>query len=295
MAAPASNRLLILVPTAAIAERRGEILVTGADRSVRQFSGTSADLTRAVLSFLGSPRSRTDLEAHLVQLSGQPLEHPQVVDDLLKALLSAGVLQETAGPPGESRIAPPARSPARVVLGISGAIAAAHTPLMTGALLEHGYDVAVAATRTALTFVSRTALEALTHRPVYASLRSRDPTVPVPHLHLAEWAEVVVVCPATATTLSRIASGDCSDIVSAVVISTRAPVLIAPSMNPAMYGAPAVQRNLAVLRQDGLWLVDPAPGVEVALAPLARQPLLGAAPPPAALLPLVSALLALPR
>jgi phosphopantothenoylcysteine decarboxylase/phosphopantothenate--cysteine ligase len=179
-----------------------------------------------------------------------------------------------------------------LVLGLSGAIGSAYAPLTVGLLLEQRFDVEIVATKSALRMVSREVLEALTHRPVYSSLRSREVSVPAPHIYLAEWAEVVLVYPATATTLSRMARGDCSDIVAAVAISTKAPVVVVPSMNPAMYEAPAVQRNLELLRQDGVWVVHPTSGTEVAHAPTEREAVWGGAPNPQVVLRTLRAVLA---
>jgi SAM-dependent methyltransferase len=154
-----------------------------------------------------------------------------------------------------------------------------HSPSWVAQLVQRGHDVRVATTRKALRFVRREALESLTHRRVYSSIWQRDDECPVPHINLAEWADVVLICPATATTIARIAQGSCVDLVSALAISTRAPVIVVPSMNPAMYGAPSVQRNLDRLREDGFHLVHPASGIEVAHAPDARTPVFGPAPP----------------
>jgi SAM-dependent methyltransferase len=103
----------------------------------------------------------------------------------------------------------------------------------------------------------------------------------VPHVELAEWAELVIVSPCSATSLARIAHGDCSDLVGAIATATRAPIAIVPSMNDAMYASPAVQANLATLRAHGRWLVHPALGVEVAHRPDERAQILGPAPPAA--------------
>jgi SAM-dependent methyltransferase len=126
---------------------------------------------------------------------------------------------------------------------------------------------------------------------VWTSLWQRDARAPVPHVNLAEWAELVLVYPASATTLSRIATGDCSDLVAAIVAATRAPVAVVPSMNDAMYGSPAVQANLATLRDHGRYVVHPALGVEVAHRPHARPQVLGPAPPAAAIVDIVRHLL----
>jgi SAM-dependent methyltransferase len=152
--------------------------------------------------------------------------------------------------------------------------------------------VRVAATRNALRFTSALALTALTHHEVITSLWPRDPTAPVPHLDLARWAQVFLVYPATATSLARLAQGSCGTVVSAAAIATRAPVLLVPSMNEAMYTAPSVQRNLEQLREDGFLLALPACGIEVAERPDARSPMLGTAPPVAVVADLVEAIAA---
>jgi 2-polyprenyl-3-methyl-5-hydroxy-6-metoxy-1,4-benzoquinol methylase len=175
----------------------------------------------------------------------------------------------------------------RLALGLTGGVAAAHAPALVEALLARGFDVRVAATRSALRFVSALALEALTHQAVITSLWPRDPGAPVPHLDLARWAQILVVYPATATSLARLAQGSCGTVVSAAAIATRAPVLLVPSMNEAMYTAPSVQRNLDQLREDGFLVAHPACGVEVAEAPRARAPMIGTAPPVVAVADLI--------
>jgi hypothetical protein len=287
--------LLIRAPLARVADREGCLVVVGVDEGALQLSGDSAELALAILSFLVIPRSPSELTAHLEQLSGGPIKHPQVVEELLALLLSAGALREVAPAKSEESPPPTAEPRTRVVLGLSGAIGAAHAPLIVETLLEQSFDVEIVLTKVALRMVSREVLEALTHRRVHASLRGRDVSMPAPHIHLAEWAQVVLVYPATATTISRMARGDCSDIVAAVAITTGAPVLVVPSMNSAMYQAPSVQRNLELLRQDGIWLVHPTTGVEVAHAPPERRSVWGAAPPPHAVLQILRAVLARPR
>jgi SAM-dependent methyltransferase len=170
-------------------------------------------------------------------------------------------------------------------------VQAIDSPQLVRALQAIGCDVRIALTDAAAKFVAFDALAALVHRAVWRDLWSGDAATPVPHVNLAEWADLVVVYPASATTLSRIATGDCSDLVSAIVCATRAPVVIAPSMNDAMYGSPAVQANLATLRDHGRWLVHPSLGVEVAHAPSDRRSIVGPAPPPAAMLDVIRHLL----
>jgi hypothetical protein len=118
------------------------------------------------------------------------------------------------------------------------------------------------------------------------------PHAPVPHVALAEWADLVVLYPASATTIARLAAGDFSDLVAAVALTTRAPVVIVPSMNAQMLAAPAVQRNLERLRADGFAIVHGVPSVEAADAPAVREPAGGAAPAPGDVVATIDALLA---
>jgi SAM-dependent methyltransferase/3-polyprenyl-4-hydroxybenzoate decarboxylase len=127
--------------------------------------------------------------------------------------------------------------------------------------------------------------------PATVTLPAPDLPSAVPHLDLAQWADLVLVCPASATTIARLATGDHASIVAAVALATRAPVLVVPSMNPAMYASPAVRRNLETLAADGLHVAHPARGLEVADAPDERAPVLGGAPPPDAVAALVAAVL----
>jgi 3-polyprenyl-4-hydroxybenzoate decarboxylase len=284
--------VLVRSPFAKVAEREGALVAVAVDGSVLRVTGDSAELARAVLAFLAEPRAREQIIAHLEELAGEPLQHAGVLDELLRVLTSAGVLRDEAQNRPLESPPPPAARPTRLVLGLTGAIGSAHAPQLVGALLEQGYEVRIAATKSALRMVSKEVLEALTHQKVHASLRGRSPEVPAPHIHLAEWAQVVLICPATATTLSRMARGDCSDVVAAVAIATRAPVLVAPSMNPAMHTAPSVQRNLAMLEQDGVWVVHAGIGVEVAHAPADRRSIWGAAPSPEAVLKVLQSVLA---
>lgn len=255
---------------------------------VRRFDGDSAALLRAVLEIHARPVGRSELFAELARRAGTaPGELPaQPIDELIALLVGDGVLVDVRPAPmmpgGDAR---------RVVLGISGAVAAVDAPALVRGLQAAGCEVRVALTRSGARMVSRAALEVLTHHTVWTGLWQRDARAPVPHIHLAEWAELVVVDPASATTVSRIATGDCSDLVAAIVAATRAPVVVVPSMNDAMYGSPAVQANLATLRDHGRYVVHPALGLEVAHAPHARRAMLGPAPPTGAVVDIVRHLL----
>lgn len=262
-----------------------DTIVLGARGAARRFTGDSAALVRAVLELCARPITRAELIAALAARAGA--EVPEEPLDQLLAILDEDRVLVVPAP-----VAPPPAQLRRVVLAISGAIAAVDAPSVVRGLHALGCDVRIALSRTARRFVAPAALEALVHHAVWSSTWQRDARMPVPHVGLAEWAELVLVCPASATTIARIAAGDCSDLVAAIACAARAPVVVVPSMNDAMYASPAVQRNLDTLRIDGRWLVHPAAGVEVAHAPAERRPIIGPAPPPAAVLDLVRLVLA---
>jgi hypothetical protein len=265
-----SSETLRRAPTVRIYERRDELTLVDGGGRVMHLSSPASVIARELLEECRIPRERAGL---LVRFRGA---RRAVAESVLAALEEAGAL--VGGAPS---VDPPAAGEElRVVLALSGGIVAAHAPALTEMLLAQGVRVRIAATASALRFVSARALEALTHEPVVRSLWPSPGATgaPVPHLELAKWAHAVVVYPATATTLSRIARGDCSTIVSAIAVSARVPVLLAPAMNEAMIDAPAVRRNLATLREDGFLVLHPSFGYEVAAAPGERAPSYGAVP-----------------
>jgi SAM-dependent methyltransferase len=276
---------LVRADVVRVVDHRDGISVLGADGTARRFADDSAELIRAVFDFVHTPIDRDALRRGVAELAGIDAAVPEarVIDDAVDALVAAGALVEARAPRVEAR--GPSRG--RIVLGIAGAVATLDTPVLVRLLLARGFEVEIAATPKALRFASAAGLEALTHRPVHHRVWERDDRQRVPHVTLAEWADLVLICPATATTISRIAGGDCSNLVSAVAITTRAPVVIVPSMNVAMFEAASVQRNLKHLRDDGMYLVQPAFGHEVAHAPGARRSMLGPAPPARAVVDVV--------
>jgi phosphopantothenoylcysteine decarboxylase/phosphopantothenate--cysteine ligase len=238
-----------------------------------------------MLDELESPYTLRELVARVRGRAAVNATTP-VVAEMLKLLQQAGALREVQdGAPRATH----SDEPGKILVALSGGIAAAYAPAVVELLQHRGLLVRVAATKNARRFVSSLALEALTQHRVVASLWPNDPLKSVPHLELASWADVVAVYPATATTLSRIVRADCSTVVSALAISARSPVILFPAMNRAMLRAPAVQRNLIQLRQDGFWIARPALGYEVAEAPGRRQPAFGAAPPVQAVVDVISA------
>lgn len=275
---------------AAVIDRGEALLVVGRDGTVRQLDGASAELGRAVLAALARPRSEDSLVQHLEQLAG-PIDDRTVVTQVLALFAEAGAIARDLAPA-------PRALPANIVLGISGAIAAIHAPALVLALQRRGHTVEVALTAAAQRFVGPDALTAIVHRELHTSRWPRAAHVPVPHIALAQWADLVVIYPASATTIARIAHGDCSDLVAAIAIATRAPVVVVPSMNLDMLDSPAVERNLDTLRGDGVAIVHGVPSLEAADAPAARTNVVGAAPAPAEIAATIDALRtagALPR
>jgi 3-polyprenyl-4-hydroxybenzoate decarboxylase len=276
----------VLTRHARIAEHEQTLTVFG-KAEVRKFDGDSAAVARAVLELLRQPRSREELLTGLEANFEGVRQRPDLLDQLLKHLIAS----DAVGPHVTG--APVARPLAgsRVLVAATGAVASAFTPVLVGQLQRLGAEVRVVLTRSARRFVSARSLEALTHHPVGASLWSGTPDAPAPHIALADWADLVLVAPASATTLSRLVRGDCSDLVSAVAIATRAAVVLAPSMNPGMLTAPSVRRNLEQLVEDGFHVVWPSSGFEVAERPDARTPLTGPMLPAEELVAIVQALI----
>ncbi|MCC7538003.1 MAG: methyltransferase domain-containing protein, partial [Deltaproteobacteria bacterium] len=273
-----------------VVDRRDTTTVLGTDGVARRFTGDSAELVRNLLDLAVDPAAREVLVRRVAERAGVNVDAhtTRVVEDALEALRDAGVIVAAREPSPVAALGP---ARARIVLGVAGAIAAIDTPVLVRLLAARRFETEIALTRVARRFVGVAGLESLTHRPVYTRIGQRDDRHPVPHVNLAEWADLVLVCPATATTLARIAGGDCSDLVAAIAVATRAPVVLVPSMNDAMLASAAVQRNLRRLRDDGMHVVASAIGHEVAHAPGARRPMLGPAPPARAVLDVVELVL----
>ncbi|HLT16905.1 MAG TPA: bifunctional phosphopantothenoylcysteine decarboxylase/phosphopantothenate--cysteine ligase CoaBC [Acidimicrobiales bacterium] len=151
-----------------------------------------------------------------------------------------------------------ALSGARVVLGVSGGIAAYKAVEVCRRLVDAGAHVVPVLTEGALRFVGRTTFDALGSERAWTSLWDEDR--PIPHTHLGQRADLVVVAPATARVLGLYRAGISEDLLQNVLIATRAPVIVCPAMHTEMWEHPAVQENLAVLRERGVHVVEPGVG-----------------------------------
>lgn len=143
----------------------------------------------------------------------------------------------------------------RVLLAVTGCAQAEITPRLVRRLGAHPrvgpLEVIVVATEAALEFFDRAKVERATGRPVFVHHRDATAEFPVPHVNLAEWAEVILVYPASANTLAKCAAGICDNLVSTLALAARCPVYFGPSMNDAMQEHPITRRNLAQLEAAG--------------------------------------------
>src|SRR5579872_6913095 len=144
----------------------------------------------------------------------------------------------------------------RVVLGVTGGIAAYKAVELCRRLVDAGAHVSPVMTDDATRFVGEVTLSALASEPVQRSLwTERDP---IPHTRLGQQADVIVVAPATARFIGAYAHGISDDLITAAVLATRAPVVVCPAMHTEMWEHPAVQENVAVLAGRGVRIVAPA-------------------------------------
>jgi phosphopantothenoylcysteine decarboxylase / phosphopantothenate---cysteine ligase len=146
----------------------------------------------------------------------------------------------------------------RVVVGISGGIAAYKAALAIRELVKGGHDVHVVPTASALRFIGRPTLEALSRNPVTDEVF--DDVASVRHVALGQQADLIVVLPATANTIAKLALGLADDLLGTTVLASRAPLVIAPAMHTEMWEQPAVQANVATLAARGATIVGPVAG-----------------------------------
>jgi len=147
-----------------------------------------------------------------------------------------------------------------ILLGVTGGIAAYKSADLASKLVQSGARVSAVLTRSARRFIGKTTFEALTGRPVHTSMFAPKEFHQGEHIGLARRCELLVVAPATADFLARIAHGFADDLLSTLLLTVTSPVLVAPAMNSEMWNKPAVQRNIARLREDGLHFVEPGSG-----------------------------------
>ena len=152
-----------------------------------------------------------------------------------------------------------AKSVRRVVLGITGSIAAYKAPLIVRGLVKKGVEVRCVLTPNGAHFVSPLTLATLSKHPV--SQTAHDPALwEMAHLSLSSWADLVLIAPATADFIARLAQGRAEGLLDALVLSTEAPVVVAPAMDAEMWAHPATQGNVARIKEYGYRVLGPEKG-----------------------------------
>jgi len=149
-----------------------------------------------------------------------------------------------------------------IVLGITGGIAAYKSAEIIRRLIEQGAVVQVVMTEAAKAFIAPLTLQALSGRPVRDSLLDPSAESGMGHIEIARWADQIVIAPASADFIARLAGGMASDLLTTVCLATSAPIALAPAMNQGMWNNAATQRNIDTLTADGVSLLGPASGAQ---------------------------------
>jgi len=147
-----------------------------------------------------------------------------------------------------------------ILLGVTGGIAAYKAPDLVRRLRERGAEVQVVMSRGAQQFITPMTFQAVSGRPVRTDLWDEAAEASMGHIELARWADLVLIAPTTADTLSKLAAGLAGDLLSTVCLATEAPLVLAPAMNRQMWANPATQSNLEILRARGVQILGPGEG-----------------------------------
>lgn len=148
----------------------------------------------------------------------------------------------------------------RILLGVTGGIAAYKSADLVRRLRERGAEVQVVMTAGAQEFITNTTMQAVSHRPVRDSLWDPAAEAALGHIELARWADVVLVAPTTANFMAKLANGLADDLLTTLCLATEAPIVLAPAMNWAMWRHPATKANAELLQSRGVRLLGPGEG-----------------------------------
>ncbi len=148
----------------------------------------------------------------------------------------------------------------RVLLGVSGSIAAYKSPDIVRRLQDLGAEVRVVVTNGGREFVSERSLQTISKNKVHDNLWDKDAELSMGHIELAKWADVVIIAPASANTIAKLCHGKADDLLSTVILATSATVMIAPSMNQQMYASLAMKENLQLLKSRKVIIIKPGFG-----------------------------------
>lgn len=148
----------------------------------------------------------------------------------------------------------------KIVLGITGSIAAYKTPDLVRQLRENDYDVKVVLSSAATAFVTPLSLQAVNDHKVYEAIF--DAQDPMSHITLAKWAEIILIAPASANCIAKLAHGLGDDLLSTICLATTYPIILAPAMNQQMWKNNATQDNVAILKKRGVHFLGPDKGIQ---------------------------------
>lgn len=154
--------------------------------------------------------------------------------------------------------------PQRILIGVTGGIAAYKVAYLVRQCIKAGAEVRVMMTEAATRFVTPLTFAALCKHPVYTDLWTTEQTpetdISIRHVRLAQWADIIILAPASANTIAKLTHGIADNIVTVVTLATPKPVLLAPAMDVDMYLNEATQRNLATLKERGFYILEPPAG-----------------------------------
>ena len=148
----------------------------------------------------------------------------------------------------------------RIVLGVTGSIACYKAADLASKLVQSGALVDTVLTEAAREFISELTFKSLTHREVHTSLYSPNSNLSINHVALAESADLIIVAPATANTIAKIANGISDDVLTTTILATTAPIIIAPAMDANMFDNPSTEANVTTLIGRGFFIAGPAEG-----------------------------------
>ena len=148
----------------------------------------------------------------------------------------------------------------RIILGVSGSIAAYKSPDIVRRLQDLAAEVRVILTSGGREFVSERSLQTVSKNQVHDNLWDSEAELSMGHIELAKWADVVIIAPASANTIAKLCHGKADDLLSTVILATSASIMVAPSMNQQMYASLAMKDNLALLQQRGVTIINPGFG-----------------------------------
>ncbi|MEC7595975.1 MAG: bifunctional phosphopantothenoylcysteine decarboxylase/phosphopantothenate--cysteine ligase CoaBC [Pseudomonadota bacterium] len=148
----------------------------------------------------------------------------------------------------------------RVLLGVSGSIAAYKSPDIVRRLQDLGAEVRVIVTDGGREFVSERSLQTISKNKVHSNLWDKEAELTMGHIELAKWSDIIIIAPASANTIAKLCHGRADDLLSTVILATDAKIMLAPAMNQQMYASSAMKDNLKILIQRGLVIIEPGFG-----------------------------------